>query len=135
MESNLVLINKKSLIGAPCISIKQPWAWAIFNAGKDIENRDWATKFRGRILIHVGKNYDNDGIHSLSKEYNIVVPNSLLIGGIIGSVEIVDCVEKSDSKWFCGKYGFVLRNQKPFKFIPYRGQLGIFKITKEGLGL
>lgn len=23
------------------LSIRQPWAWAILNAGKDVENRDW----------------------------------------------------------------------------------------------
>lgn len=23
------------------LSIRQPWAWLIINAGKDIENRDW----------------------------------------------------------------------------------------------
>ena len=31
------------------LSIRQPWAWAIINAGKDIENRQWPTKFRGSI--------------------------------------------------------------------------------------
>lgn len=31
----------------PAISIRQPWAWLILNAGKDIENRDWPTNFRG----------------------------------------------------------------------------------------
>jgi len=25
------------------ITIKQPWAWAIVFAGKDIENRSWRT--------------------------------------------------------------------------------------------
>jgi len=34
------------------LSVRQPWAWLIVNAYKDIENRDWATKLRGRIWIH-----------------------------------------------------------------------------------
>jgi hypothetical protein len=39
------------------LSIRQPWAWAILHAGKDIENRDWkpgnpARRFRGSFLIH-----------------------------------------------------------------------------------
>lgn len=37
------------------LSIRQPWAWLIINGGKDIENRDWPTKFRSRILVHAGK--------------------------------------------------------------------------------
>ena len=34
------------------LSIRQPWAWLILHGGKDIENRTWATKLRGRVLIH-----------------------------------------------------------------------------------
>jgi ASCH domain len=41
----------------PCISILQPYAWLIVNGHKDIENRGWPTRFRGRILIHAGKKY------------------------------------------------------------------------------
>jgi hypothetical protein len=37
------------------LSIRQPWAWLILNAGKDIENRDWLTRFRGPFLIHASK--------------------------------------------------------------------------------
>jgi len=37
------------------ISIRQPWAWLIVNGYKDIENRSWPTKFRGRVLIHASK--------------------------------------------------------------------------------
>ena len=36
------------------LSIKQPWAWLICAGYKDIENRDWSTKFRGRIYVHAG---------------------------------------------------------------------------------
>src|SRR3990167_9411398 len=37
------------------LSIRQPWAWLILHAGKDIENRGWPTSFRGRFLIHASK--------------------------------------------------------------------------------
>jgi hypothetical protein len=37
------------------LSIRQPWAWLIVNGYKDIENRSWATKFRGPVLIHAAK--------------------------------------------------------------------------------
>ena len=36
------------------LSIRQPWAWLILHGGKDVENRNWATKVRGRVLIHAG---------------------------------------------------------------------------------
>lgn len=126
--------NKESLIGMPCISIQQPWPYAIFYLGKPIENRSWPTTFRGTILVHAGKTLDKDGLGFLIEsghKFEFPLPT----GGIVGSVEITDCVTKSTSEWFYGPYGFVLQNPQPFDLIPYKGQLGIFKITKEGLGL
>jgi len=47
------------------LSIRQPWAWAIIHAGKEVENRDWKddgpsmrqarTLQNSTILIHAGK--------------------------------------------------------------------------------
>jgi hypothetical protein len=52
-------------------------------------------------------------------------------GCLIGTVDIVDCVGHSDSKWFMGKYGFVLANPKLFKTpIPFKGQLNIFELPE-----
>lgn len=47
-------------------------------------------------------------------------------GGIVGEVEIVDCVNRSESPWFFGDYGFVLRNGKTLPFQPCKGALGFF---------
>ncbi len=46
----------KDLLKFPILSIRQPWAWLIVNGYKDIENRTWSTRFRGKVLIHAGKN-------------------------------------------------------------------------------
>jgi hypothetical protein len=49
------------------------------------------------------------------------------MGGIIGSAEIVDCVASSNSPWFYGKYGFVIRNASLWdEFVPCVGRLGFF---------
>lgn len=111
------------------ISIQQPWAYAILKLGKDIENRTWPTKVRGRVLIHAGKKRDTGGEYWLNQQ-GIYIPfgEASYTGGIVGSVEIVDCVQKSDSKWFFGQYGFVLRNPQLLPFQPCRGQLGFFRI-------
>jgi hypothetical protein len=34
---------------------------------------------------------------------------------LLGTVEMVDCVSKSNSVWFEGDYGFILKDAKPFK--------------------
>ena len=110
------------------LSIQQPWAWAIINGGKDIENRSWYTGFRGRVLIHTGKKFDKDECSYIQGVFGISVPTDLPTGGIVGSVEIIDCVKESKSKWFFGEYGFVLRNPISLPFMPYRGQLGFFDV-------
>lgn len=108
------------------LSIQQPWGWLIANGHKDIENRSWPTKFRGQFLIHAGKKYDGP-----FKEWDfpaIKRPNNFKMGGIIGVAEIVDCVIESDSPWFFGKFGFVIKNARPVPYMPVRGQLGFFDV-------
>lgn len=122
------------------ISVRQPWPWAIMNGGKDIENRDWPTKVRGRVCLHAAKGmtrneYEDclDTIHHISLTHpfksGMTLPafEGLPRGGIIGTVEIADCVTESASPWFFGRYGFVLRVPQPTEFIPVKGALGFFR--------
>jgi ASCH domain len=43
------------------LTIRQPWAWAVVYAGKDVENRRWQTSYRGPLLIHAAKEDDPAG--------------------------------------------------------------------------
>lgn len=121
------------------LSVRQPWAWLIFNAGKDVENRDWPTSVRGPVLIHASKGCTEDEweeARDFSDPYlsgNLPEISDLRWGGIVGVVEIADCVRASDSPWFFGSYGFVLRNPRPLPFVPWRGQLGFFDVPEEQL--
>lgn len=116
------------------ISIKQPWAWAVIYGGKDIENRDWTTKYRGPLLIHAGKSMTRalfDHVCSYLKEDGITPPDrsDLELGGIIGQVELVKMVEDHPSRWFeKGRVGWVLKNPTPLPFVPLKGQLGLFNV-------
>lgn len=120
------------------LSIRQPWAWHILHSGKDIENRDWHTRVRGRILIHASKGMTRDEYEDGQDPLwaiggpTIELPeiHELDRGGLVGTVEIVDCVTASDSPWFYGRFGFVLRDPKPIPFIVYRGQLGFFEVDE-----
>jgi hypothetical protein len=113
---------KKSM---KALSIRNPWAWAMFQPNpKDIENRDWSTKLRGRIAIHTSKfnkSVFEDELYwfkemigkiNQAQKRDLKAPeqSDLSFGAIIGTVEIVDCVRQSDSLWFVGDYGFVLQN-------------------------
>ena len=114
------------------LSLTQPMAWAIFN-GKDIENRTWSTRFRGRIYIHASKKLNKEHwiwIHRNEKELGLWTPwpNEFIHGALIGEVDIIDCVENHSSRWWMGPYGFVLANPVAFeKPVPCKGMLGFFK--------
>ncbi len=124
------------------LSIRQPWAWLILNAGKDIENRVWGTSVRGRILIHAAKGMTKEewsdawefALGSGASPMAIaagITSKTIERGGIVGSVEIVDCVTHSNSRWFNGPYGFVLRDPRPLPFLPMRGMLGFFAVPDD----
>lgn len=120
------------------LSVRQPWAWALFYAGKDLENRDWrptnpGLKQRGWIAIHASKGmtkaYYQEAAAYMRDRLGIICPGpqDLPRGGIVGSVVIVNLVTKSDSPWFFGPYAFVLRDARPSSFRPASGMLGFFK--------
>lgn len=126
------------------LSIRQPWAWLIVHGGKDIENRTWHTKLRGRFLVHASKGMTGkeycDGLEfamraGLTQELRDFPTSQLMLqewcGGIIGSVELVDSVDTSDSPWYMGAKGFVLRDPRPLPFTPCKGRLGFFDVPPE----
>lgn len=115
------------------LSIKQPWAWLIVNGYKDVENRCWPTNQRGKILIHAGKSIDREGLAYVKREFpRIPLPETFETGGIVGEVDIVDCIKPGSqikSPWYAGDFGFVLRNAVPLPFKPCKGQLGFFEVN------
>jgi len=113
------------------LSVRQPWAWLIVNGYKDIENRGWRTSYRGRIYVHAGKKFsDNEWIGTEAEKYLCAGgPGRLFYGAIIGEVTIVDCVTESDSPWFEGPIGWVLRDPVAYEHpILMRGRLGLFEV-------
>ena len=123
------------------LSLTQPMAWAIFH-GKDVENRTWPTKFRGRIYIHASKKLDKEHYRWIMENDNRLVTGGLpyqyefVHGAIIGEVDIVDCVQNHGSRWFFGPYAFVLENPVEYKEpIPCKGMLGFFTPVLTGRGV
>lgn len=114
------------------LSIKQPWSWLIVHGGKDIENRTWNTKFRGEFLVHASKTIDWASYNRLIfLGVKVPQPENFKRGGIIGKVELIDVVDHSDSIWFEGPVGFVLKNPVALPFKACKGQLGFFDLEWE----
>lgn len=129
------------------LSVRQPWAWAILHAGKDIENRDWkpanpGLRFRGRFVLHAAlgmtlAEYEAGlaTMHGVSESRPFVsglklpAPHELVRGSLVGTVEVVDVVTQSASPWFFGPVGLVLREPRSFhQPIPLKGMLGFFDV-------
>ncbi len=65
------------------LSIMQPWAWLIVNGHKDIENRNWPTRFRGPVYIHAGKKIDGDAASDVDFGLHPVTGGPITIGDYI----------------------------------------------------
>lgn len=116
------------------ISVRQPWAWAILRAGKNIENRTWKHDYLGQIAIHASLRHDTTGEAYLN-EIGVAQPHpmSLVYGVVIGIVTVTDCVpvDKVDSqsrRWAFGPWCWVLQNPIAISPISCRGKLGLFEI-------
>lgn len=119
----------------PALSIRQPWAWLILNGYKDIENRDFAAHIRGTIAIHSIEGeqakYESALATIAKHKLKIQLPpiEELPVGGLVGTVEIVDCLESSPSPWWIeGNYAFILKNAVKGDFVPLSGQQGFFTV-------
>lgn len=106
------------------ITIKQPWASLIVAGLKDVENRTWKTNYRGRVLIHAGVSKKEGWnltanqqmcVAKSNKELSKTKFEDLPFGAILGSVEIVDCVQNHPSVWAeQGMWNWVLKNPKKY---------------------
>lgn len=118
--------------GMKAISVRQPWAGLIVLGVKDIENRTWFTLHRGPLLIHASKARDEEviqrAIKALSEAGHHVTPDDFPLGGIVGQVDVIDCVQEHGSEWFDGPWGWVLENAQRLAFRPLRGKLGLFTV-------
>lgn len=116
------------------ISIRQPYAFLVAHGFKDIENRVWPTDFRGRVLIHASSNFASMSYEERRRLEHLVgyhprIWHRLLEdkrSGIVGEVDITDCVTKHNSIWFSGPYGFVLKNARPTDLKPCKGHTFFF---------
>lgn len=118
------------------LTLHRPWDQLVLRHGKSIENRVWSTSYRGPLLIHAGRSWDEAAIDMVIR----------LLGkipfwptadrhptGIVGVVDLVDvCSASVNSLWEldcdCGPWAMPgqqhwrLANPRPFAGpIPCRG--------------
>lgn len=121
------------------LTVKQPWAWALIHGGKNVENRSRPTKHRGRLYIHAGKGWADEGIDNIGIDA-MPADEALLSGMVIGTVDVTDCHHADDcthntgstrcSEWAMpDHYHWVLANPMPVEIpFPATGKLGIWNL-------
>ncbi|WP_224816528.1 hypothetical protein [Hasllibacter sp. MH4015] len=117
--------------------MRQPSAWAIIHGGKEVENRSLGSiragrMEPGRIAIHAAIGMKQDEYAYLVWRWakdGVATPRPDLLPrrAIIGSVEVVEIITESDSPWFGGEAGLLLRDPVPCDPIPAAGALGYFE--------
>ena len=121
---------KPQRTGIKVIVIRQPWAWLIVHGFKDIENRTWATRYRGKLLIQASAGRPTkcklEEGREFARKRGVKLPEDFERGGIVGMVQLEDCITSSRSRWFLGPIGWVLSKPKRLRFMPLKGQLGLF---------
>ena len=125
-----------------CLTIWQPYASLILHGIKDVENRTRRTHYRGQLLIHAGKAWSEAGYNELvqyaerqenEQNWQLLYPFCCAMayrGAILGTVDLVDCVQDSSSEWAEeGMYHWLLENPQPFdKPRPWCGRQGLWTI-------
>lgn len=126
-----------------CLSVCQPYAWAILHAGKNVENRPWHTEHRGPLLIHAGRSteYMDRGMGDMRRITTCPrapAEDELAFGAIVGIVELLDCAHILRgghegrflrNPWAEGSYCWVLVRPRSFREpIPWPGKLGLFGV-------
>lgn len=130
------------------LSVRPPSAWAIIHGGKDVEKRSLGSIRAGRmgsgpeewgrrIAIHAAIGMKQDEYDYLVWRWHrdgvaVPRPDALPRRAIIGTVEVVGVVTRSDSVWFRGEAGLLLRNPMPCVPVPAGGALGYFDWQQGG---
>lgn len=139
-----------------CLSMREPWLTAVLRYGKTVENRKWAPKFRGTILLHASTSMDDEYyldacgwmLDHVGLEVDCFDRSKLFSGVIVGQAELVDVIYKgaklldatsvahqlgADIRWWMPEQnGLILRNVRIYERpIPYKGMPSLFEVSKE----
>lgn len=122
------------------LTLRQPWAWLVIHGWKNIENRTWNTRFRGRFWVHTSKAHlesDYARAWDVCTQMGVNLPHYsscvYQCGGIIGAATLATVLPREDvGDWkFQGQYGFVLEDRQPTAFVECKGALNFWTIPED----
>lgn len=116
--------------GFPALTLWRPWPTCILRHGKDIENRGWATTYRGWIWLHAGKRLDHSAI-----DYAAAIGHAVSTRpgdhptGIVGQARLIDICDAAVRGRGCdcgpwamsGQYHWALSDVRTVPVVPCSG--------------
>lgn len=131
----------------PALSIRQPWATAVVDFGKFIENRTRPTKYRGPLWVHASRAIKDweESVRYIVSTSGFLVPSRDVIArsAIVGLTWVVGCEENTDASlpWvFWGQFGWKLDMGRTWSLATFdrepqaknvQGALGLWRPTDE----
>jgi hypothetical protein len=115
------------------LTLRQPWAWAVAHAGKNVENRSFPPPpmWGFDLAIHAGRSTDWQAVAELSNR-GYRVPEVLSGGGIVAVAKCIGCFVPHTSDdggpWHeRGQWGWRLGNVRVLTmFVMVRGRQGLW---------
>lgn len=127
------------------LSLWQPWASLVVLGLKQYETRSWQTSYRGTLVIHAAKTWDEQQFEQWNRfeirlDHTFAVPR----GVALGTVELIGCFQTTPllglevplgshehifGNWSPGRYAWKLAN--PIQFpepIPCAGHQRLWEI-------
>jgi hypothetical protein len=110
------------------IVIRQPWAWLIVHGFKDIENRSWATRYRGMLLIQASAGRPTkrslEEARVFARKRGVELPEDFERGGIVGMVRWGIVSLEAGVSGLRGRSGGCSRGQRSSRSCHSRGGWG-----------
>ena len=107
-----------------CLSVRQPWAWALLAGRIKTEFLCWATDYRGDLLIHAGEQrgeWEQEQLATFGRS----APrwDKLPFGQVIGLMELWACDRGPNGEWV-----WRLRNPRPVEPFPFAAGPRLFDV-------
>lgn len=119
------------------LTICQPYAHLIVSGEKRIENREWSTKYRGKLVIHAGKSRDWLTPGDEQRYHTQIFGYAIGIADLVDVLHI-DKIKRGDYDnnypWLRkhnhthGKWCWVLENCQKLTPIQRRGAQGLWNL-------
>jgi hypothetical protein len=126
----------------PALTLRQPWAFAVTDLDKLVENRDFRPSHRfigGPLAIHAGKTIETDDILELRRRgHQVPLAHELVLGAVVavvtlrGTVSAVHQLADAQQQWFCGPFGWLMADVAVLpEPIPCRGHQALWYLPPD----